>query len=317
MTEVLIEALGVSKTFRVGGGRLTALKNVSLAVARGETVAIVGESGSGKSTLGRIFLGLERPDSGEVRLDGAPLAPPLRGRQRRRLQLVQQNPLSTLNPRRTIGQSVGLPILVHGLAGKREARERVGRLLELVDLPRDAIDRYPNALSGGQRQRAALARALAGEPDIIVLDEPTSSLDVSVQARVLALLAELRERFHLTYIFITHDLSVARNFAYRVAVLYRGRLVEEGTTASIFNSPRHRYTTMLLSAIPVVSEEEERLKPRWSAAEVAGIERRSDGCPFAPRCPFALDVCWRVVPEFTRFDAGHHAACHNPEDRRA
>lgn len=311
----LLEARGVSKTFRVGAGRLTALKDVSLAVGRGETVAIVGESGSGKTTLGRIFLGVERPDAGEIRLDGEPLAPPLRGAQRRRLQIVQQNPLSTLNPRRTIGQSVGLPIAVHGLATRRETRERVRHLLGLVDLPQDAIDRYPTALSGGQRQRAALARALAAEPDVLVLDEPTSALDVSVQARVLNLLTDLRERFGLTYLFITHDLAVVRNFALRVAVLYRGRLVEEGATASIFRQPRHRYAAMLLSAIPVLSEEEERVKPQWPAAtELSGAERPSEGCPFAARCPFALDVCWRVMPAFTAFDADHRAACHNPDE---
>jgi peptide/nickel transport system ATP-binding protein/oligopeptide transport system ATP-binding protein len=314
----LIAAIGVSKTFRVGGDRVQALTDVSLPVGRGETMAIVGESGSGKTTLGRIFLGVESPDAGEVRLADETLAPPLRGAARRRLQIVQQNPLSTLNPRRTVGQSVGLPIHVHRLASRVAARGRVAHLLELVGLPPDAIDRYPATLSGGQRQRAALARALAAEPEVIVLDEPTSALDVSMQARVLTLLADLRARFQLTYIFITHDLAVVRNFAPRTAVLYRGRLVEVGATPSLFRRPRHRYTTMLLSAIPVVSEEEEAVKPRWpEAPAVSGLERRSEGCPFAPRCPYALEVCWRQMPALERYAADHEAACHNPESLQA
>jgi oligopeptide transport system ATP-binding protein len=314
----LIEARSVSRTFKVGASRVTALDDVSLAVARGETVAIVGESGSGKSTLGRILLGAEKPDRGEILLEGRPLHPPLRGAQRRRLQVVQQNPMSTLNPRRTIGQSVGLPIHVHDLAGSESVRGKVSNLLDLVGLPPDVIDRYPNALSGGQRQRAALARSLAAEPDILVLDEPTSALDVSVQARVLSLLVELRNRFDLTYIFITHDLAVVRNFAFRVAVLYRGRLVEAGATASLFQQPRHRYTAMLLSAIPVVSDEEERVKPYWPKGDdIAGAERPSQGCPFAARCPFVLDICWREMPAFRSFGADHLAACHNPESGAA
>ena len=247
-------------------------------------------------------------------MDAEPLPAPPPRPLRRRLQLVQQNPLSTLNPRRTVGQSVALPLEVHGLA-RGGRRDRVGALLDLVGLPVDAIDRYPSALSGGQRQRAALARALAAEPDLIVLDEPTSALDVSVQARVLHLLIELQARLHLTYIFITHDLAVVRNVAQRVVVLYRGRLVESGPTAAVFARPRHRYTAMLLSSIPVVSDAEEALKPDWPsdpgalAAEVDG-----PGCPFAPRCPFVLDVCRRTPPPLVSDDGAHFHACYNPGD---
>jgi oligopeptide transport system ATP-binding protein len=314
----LIDVRDVTRVYKAGGARITALSGVSLAVAPGETLAIVGESGSGKSTLGRIILGMEAPDLGGVLLDGRELRPPLPRAQRRRLQVVQQNPLSTLNPRRTIGQSIGLPLTVHGLAAGRAARDRVAELLDLVGLPPDTIDRYPNVLSGGQRQRAALARALAAEPDVLVLDEPTSALDVSVQARVLHLLAELRRRLGLTYIFITHDLAVVRQFAERVAVLYRGHLVEVAPTAALFAAPGHRYTTMLLASVPVVSDEEARARPEWpSFTRATSIERPSAGCQFAGRCPFALEPCWTIPPEPSPRGDRHACACHNPSALRS
>jgi peptide/nickel transport system ATP-binding protein/oligopeptide transport system ATP-binding protein len=313
-----IEAVGVSKRYRIGARHVQALSEVSLRAAAGETLAVVGESGSGKSTLGRILLGVEAPDQGAVRIDAEPLPAPPPRPLRRRLQLVQQNPLSTLNPRRTVGQSVALPLEVHGLASRGGRRDRVRALLDLVGLPDDAIDRYPSALSGGQRQRAALARALAAEPDLIVLDEPTSALDVSVQARVLHLLIELQARLHLTYIFITHDLAVVRNVAQRVVVLYRGRLVESGPTAAVFARPRHRYTAMLLSSIPVVSDAEEALKPAWPSDPGAlATEADGPGCPFAPRCPFALDVCRHTPPPLVSDDGAHFHACYNPGDPHA
>jgi peptide/nickel transport system ATP-binding protein/oligopeptide transport system ATP-binding protein len=309
-----IEAIDVSKRYRVGTRHVQALSRVSLRAAAGETLAVVGESGSGKSTLGRILLGVEAPDAGAVRVDAEPLPAPPPRPLRRRLQLVQQNPLSTLNPRRTVGQSVALPLEVHRLTVRAGRRERVRALLDLVGLPADAIDRYPGALSGGQRQRAALARALAAEPDLIVLDEPTSALDVSVQARVLHLLIELQARLHLTYVFITHDLAVVRNVARRVVVLYRGRVVESGPTAAVFGRPRHRYTAMLLSSIPVVSAAEEALKPAWPGdAGALAAEPDGAGCPFTPRCPFAVDPCRRAPPPPLVSDDGRHFhACHNP-----
>lgn len=310
-----IEAIGVSKRYRVGTRQVQALLQVSLRAGAAETLAVVGESGSGKSTLGRILLGIERPDEGQVLFDASPLAIPAPKPMRRRLQLVQQNPLSTLNPRRTVGQSVALPLHVHGLVPAGRRRERVRELLDLVGLPADTHDRYPNALSGGQRQRAALARALAAEPDMIVLDEPTSALDVSVQARVLHLLIALQARLGLTYIFITHDLAVVRNVAARVAVLYRGHLVESGPTEDVFLRPRHRYTAMLLSAIPVVSDAEEAVKPAWPSAPGAlAVEPDSAGCGFAPRCPFAVEPCRRAPPPLLSTDGRHFAACYNPGD---
>jgi peptide/nickel transport system ATP-binding protein/oligopeptide transport system ATP-binding protein len=309
-----IEAIGVSKRYRVGARQVQALSKVSLDALAGETLAVVGESGSGKSTLGRILLGVEKPDEGEIRFAARAMPIPPPQATRRRLQLVQQNPLSTLNPRRTVGQSVALPLQVHGLVPRAREGERVRELLDLVGLPIDAAERYPRALSGGQRQRAALARALAAEPELIVLDEPTSALDVSVQARVLHLLRALQSRLGLTYIFITHDLAVVRNVAARVSVLYRGRLVESGPTASVFRRPRHRYTAMLLSAIPVVSDAEEAVKPAWPQdAGALSPDAESAGCAFAPRCPFAVERCRRDAPELGGDDDPRHLfACHNP-----
>lgn len=307
----IIAAESVGRTYRIGRQETVALSGVSLEVGRGETLAIVGESGSGKSTLGRLLLGVEAPDEGRVIFEGVPIAPPLAKETRRRLQVIQQNPNGTLNPRRTIGQSITLPLAVHALRGRRERRERAVELLAAVALPADMLDRYPSALSGGQLQRAAMARALASEPDLLVLDEPTSALDVSVQARVLALLTALQARLGITYVFITHDLAVVGHIASRVAVLYRGHLVETASRSDLFARPRHRYTTMLLSSVPVISPEEESIKPEWPRMmKAAAAEAVSHGCPFAPRCPFALDRCWNERPVLP--STAHAAACHNP-----
>ena len=242
-------------------GRVVALDGVSLGIAEGESLAVVGESGSGKTTLGRLVVGLEAPTAGNIRFRGEELSPGGRTRaQRRAIQLVPQDPLSTLNPSRTAGASVALPLAVHGLP---RGRARLVELFDQVDLAERFIDRFPSELSGGQRQRVAIARALATEPEVIVLDEPTAALDVLVQARVVRLLERLRRELGVAYLFITHDLALVRSVAGRVAVLYRGRLVELGPTRSVFRSPRHRYTRRLLSKVAVVDEAEERLKPAW------------------------------------------------------
>ncbi len=314
MAETLLEAMALTKVYRVGNHMVHALRGVDLTIERGECMAVVGESGSGKTTLGNLLLGIEPPSAGVIRFQDREM-PAKRGRELRRcLQVVQQNPMSTLNPKRTIYKSVSLPLAVHNLVPRGEIRERAAELLRIVGLSPDYLDRYPGALSGGQRQRVALARALAAEPDCIVLDEPTSSLDVSVQARVLERLVELQQRFSLTYLFITHDLSVVRNLSTRVAVLYRGRGVERGATESVFAAPRHRYTQMLLSSIPVVSEDEERIKPDWSwDKEMAGSDRVSEvGCAFFPRCPYVLDTCKSKLPILGDEDSEHLSACHNP-----
>jgi oligopeptide transport system ATP-binding protein len=259
-------------------------------------------------------LGIERPSAGSIALDGEVL-PERRTRvQRRRLQLVQQNPLSALNPKRTVFQSVALPLSVHRIEPRARQRRRVGELLEMVGLSAAIMDRHPHVLSGGQRQRVALARAIAGGPDALVLDEPTSALDVSVQAMVLELLADLQRRLSLSYLFITHDLAVVRVLAHRVVVLYRGQVIESGPTAAVFDAPMHRFTQMLISALPVVSREEERLKPQWPWDREIGVGGTAPegGCPFRHRCPYAIGACAELEPALVTLRPGHAVRCHNP-----
>ena len=312
----VLSVRGLSKHYRVKGTRIDALDGVDLDVRRGETMAIVGESGSGKTTLGNLILGLERASAGQILFEGERLQIRRSGDLRRRIQVVQQNPFSTLNPKRTVRATIELPLRAYRMVPRDRCRDRVSELLDIVGMSAAHMNRHPGALSGGQRQRVALARALASEPEIIVLDEPTSALDVSVQARVLALLMELQQTFDLTYIFITHDLGVVRNIARRVSVMYRGRVVESGPTESVFAAPRHRYTAMLLSSIPVVSDAELAVKPSWTwnPGAIEGQGQHSDGCPFAPRCPHAVDACWSEVPELETLEAAHLAACHRPAD---
>lgn len=258
----LLSLRNLTKTFRAGGGEVRAVDDVSFDVAEGECLAIVGESGSGKSTLANLVLGVYPPSGGDILLHGTVLPARRALAHRRAIQFVQQNPLSSLNPRRTVGASLRLPLDVHGIGERSRRWDRVAELLEEVGLPGDFRARAPAALSGGQRQRVAIARALACESRVVVLDEPTSALDVLVQARVLKLLDELRRRRGLTYVFITHDLSVVRNIAERVAVFEKGRLVELNPAGKIFSDPDHAYTRRLIAAVPVVTQEEDELRGR-------------------------------------------------------
>ena len=264
MTDTILSIRNVSKTFDAGGHFVKALDDVSLDVERGSCVAIVGESGSGKSTLANIVLGIYPPSSGEVVFNGDALAARRDKRHRRAIQLVQQNPLSSLNPKRSIGASLRLALDVHDIGERSQRREMVRALLEEVHLPPEFADRAPAALSGGQRQRVAIARALACQSELVVLDEPTSALDVLVQARVLKLLGELRPKRRLTYVFITHDLAVVRNIADRVAVFERGRIVETGATEKLFTNPQHPYTRGLIGAVPVITRDELALRASLS-----------------------------------------------------
>ena len=311
---VLIRIEDLRRDFTVGSRTVSALAGVSLDIRRGRTVAVVGESGSGKTTLGNQILGIDQPTSGRILFEGREITATRDTDMRRRIQVVQQSPYTTLNPKRSLRQILELPIAIHSDRSRRQRRERVAELLEVVGVPADFMERHPYALSGGQRQRVALARALASEPDVIVLDEPTSSLDVSVQARILQLLVELQAQYQLTYLFITHDLGVVRNIADEVVVLYRGYVVERGTTAELFANPQHRYNTMLLSSIPVVSEPEETLKPSWDwDSAVLGVEPPvGEACPFLPRCPHAVALCGQGVPPLVAATPTHCHACRNP-----
>jgi ABC-type glutathione transport system ATPase component len=254
----------ISKVFTVNGAAVHALEDVSLTVGAGECLAIVGESGSGKTTLANIILGVYAPSGGEVRFEGQLLPSKRQLGQRRAIQFVQQNPLSALNPRRSVGASIRLGMDVHNIGAPGERNARVAALLQEVGLDPAFARRSPTTLSGGQRQRVAIARALACDPQILVLDEPTSALDVLVQGRVLRLLNELRAKHRLTYIFISHDLAVVRNIAERVAVFERGRLIELNATEAIFNQPSNPYTRRLIAAVPVVTEAEAALRDQAS-----------------------------------------------------
>ena len=319
MTPPLLELVGLSKRFPIRGGvfggvkgQVAAVSDVSAAIRPGEVFGLAGESGSGKSTIARMILGLTAPSAGHILLEGADVT----GKARslafgRAVQMVFQNPGSSLNPRRTVGQSIAVPLTAHGTAADAVA-QRVGDLLAMVQLPQDFAQRYPHELSGGQKQRVSIARALAVQPRLLVLDEPTSALDVSVQAKIVGLLTDLGRRLNLTYVFISHDLSLMRNFATRVGVLYLGRLVEVGDTAALFDSPAHPYTRALLSSVPVVSDADAALKPQMPvlAGEIPSPAAIPSGCAFHTRCPFAFAPCSVVDPPFTRLAGDHAARCH-------
>jgi oligopeptide/dipeptide ABC transporter ATP-binding protein len=273
--------------------QLRAVDGVSLEVTRGTTLGLVGESGSGKSTLARVALRLEEPTAGVIRYGDTVLsslsAPALR-RMRPKLQMVFQNPLGSLNPRITVGQAVAEPLRLHDIPGVGDIRTRVGELFERVGLSRDHLGRCPHQLSGGQQQRVGIARALAPNPEVMILDEPTSALDVSVQAKLINLLGNLQADLHLAQIFISHDLSVIGYLSDRVAVMYLGEIVEAGPTAEIFARPRHPYTGALISAVPTDELLDHRLR-MMLPGEVPSPINPPPACRLAPRCPFAKDRC--------------------------
>lgn len=288
---------------------LRAVDGISLDLHRGEVVAVVGESGCGKSTLARMLLGLRSPSSGSVTLNGEDISGLSNVEKSRRVQSIFQDPYSSLNPRRTIGEIIRRPLQLHGSGTPAEQQKTVEEIMERVGIPRRLYHNYPNQLSGGQRQRVAIARALVLKPEIVVCDEPTSALDVSVQAQILNLLLELREQMQLTYLLITHDMAVVEHIATRVVVMYLGRVVEVADARTLFDSPRHPYTKALLESV---------LTPE-PGADVPDIELGTSypnpidppsGCTFHPRCPIATDLCKRSAPEL-RHIGGTEIACHN------
>ena len=311
----LVAAEAVSRSFAprglFGGNPIQAVNDVSRAVGRGGAVGLGGECGSGKSTIGRLMLGLQRPNSGRVLLDGADLStlrgPALRTA-RRRMQLVFQDPYGSLDPRRRVGGQVADGLAVHGLLPRTQRRARVEALLAQVGLPPAHADRYPHEFSGGQRQRVAIARALATEPDFLVADEPVSALDVSVQAQVLALLADLRTRLGLGLLFISHDLAVVRSLCDQVVVLYLGRIMERGPAADVLREPRHPYTRALLSAAPGIDVARRRTRLLLHGDPPSPADPPS-GCVFRTRCPFALPACAGDRPALRPAGPGHDFAC--------
>jgi oligopeptide/dipeptide ABC transporter ATP-binding protein len=288
---------------------LRAVDHVSLQIEAGTSVGVVGESGCGKSTLAKAVIGLVRPTSGSILLDGIELTGHRDRATRRRIQMVFQDPGSSLNPRMTVGDAIAEMLHVHGLRTGAGVEQRCRELLELVELPATAYDQRPQAMSGGQRQRVAIARALAVEPDLLIADEAVAALDVSVQASVLNLLNDLRQRLGLTMLFISHDLGVVRQVTDRVVVLYLGRVVEDQPTNDVFDRPIHPYTKALLAAAPRLGATK-RPGDQALQGEVPSALERHTGCAFRPRCPVAVERCASEAPLLSGSDQTHTAACH-------
>ncbi len=320
--QMLLEVKGLKKYFPITQGiiiqrvkaHVKAVDGLDFFVRKGETLGLVGESGCGKSTTGRTILQLYRPTAGEVYFKGNDLVK-LKGEElrkmRRNMQMIFQDPYASLNPRMTVGDIIGEPLEVHNIAKGKEKKERVQDLLQIVGLNPYFVNRYPHEFSGGQRQRIGVARSLAVNPDFIVCDEPISALDVSIQAQIINLLEELQEKFHLTYLFIAHDLSVVRHISDRVAVMYLGKIVELTDRDSLYNNPQHPYTKALMSAVPipdpVIEEKRERI---ILVGDVPSPVNPPSGCRFHTRCPLVIDRCKVEDPEFRDLGNLHFVACH-------
>ena len=320
-TAPLLEVEDLEVHFPIRGGLLSrprghvrAVDGVSFTIARGETFGLVGESGCGKTTAGLAILRMIQPTRGAVRFEGralAGLAPPALREVRRDMQIVFQDPYSAINPRMQVGESIGEPLLVHGIAKGDVLERRVRALLDLVGMPASAAARYPHQFSGGQRQRLVIARALALRPKLIVCDEPVSALDVSVQSQILNLLGELQRTFGVAYLFISHDLSVVRHISDRVGVMYLGRLVEVAPTDALFAAPQHPYTLALMSAIPLPDPQQQRARHRIVLeGELPSPAAPPAGCRFHTRCPYVFERCPAEQPLLKSVGARHLVACH-------
>jgi oligopeptide/dipeptide ABC transporter ATP-binding protein len=315
MTEQpLIDIENLEQVFRTGAGRVYAVNGVSFSVAPGEAVGLVGESGSGKSTIAKLLVRLLQPTTGQIRYQGQDIAHlseremrPLRAR----LQMVFQDPTLSLNPRLTVRQTLVEPLKIHRVVQKHEREEHLADLMDLVSLDRRFLDRRPSQLSGGQRQRVGIARALATEPEFVVLDEPTSSLDMSIRIQIIELLRRLQQELNMAYLFISHDLSTVRYLCSRVIVMYLGKIVEEGPVEEIFTNPKHPYTQALLSAVPIPDPTLRHSRSRIIlAGETPHLTAPVVGCPLADRCPY-VEPSHRegVIPMFEVGPGGHRVAC--------
>ena len=309
----LVKAVNLKKLFKFKNGYLHAVDGVDLAIGQGKTLGLVGESGCGKSTLGRALVRLIEPTSGEVYFDGKNILDYGRremASERRKMQIIYQDPYSSLNPRMMVRDLIAEPILVNKIyKSKQEAYQRVTQLMDTVGLSARLTTAYPHELDGGRRQRIGVARALAVNPQFIVCDEPVSALDVSIQAQILNLLMDLQRDLGLTYLFITHDLSVVKHISNDVMVMYLGKCVEQAPSKELFANPRHPYTRALLSAIPVPDIAMRKRKPELVKGEIASPVNPQPGCRFAARCPIAIDACTRADIPLEEISSGHFTAC--------
>ncbi len=318
MAETLLETVDLVKSFPVRRGflgrkqHLVAIEGINLRIDKGETLGMVGESGCGKSTLGLTIMRLYEPTRGKILIQGEDIttldSPGLR-KARRQMQMIFQDPFASLDPRLTVQNILREPLDIHGIGTPAERSEEVRRLLEITGMPADSASRYPNEFSGGQQQRIGIARALALQPKLLICDEPVSSLDVSVQAQILNLLRDLQEEYELTYLFISHNISITAFMSRRIGVMYLGHLVEIAPSQEIINSPRHPYTQALLKAVPEPNPKRKRGK-RALMGEIPSPIDRPSGCQFHPRCPLAQEICKREPPVFRELSPEHFAACH-------
>lgn len=317
MNDIILEAKNIKKHFPIKKGffmrqvgAVKAVDDVSLIVRKGETLGLVGESGCGKSTLGRTLIRLYEPTSGEIQFDGQDFLQ-LKGsdlrNKRRNMQMIFQDPYASLDPRMTVGQIIRQPMDIHNVGSNDERTRRVLELIELVGLRKSAVNRYPHEFSGGQRQRISIARAIALNPELIICDEPVSALDVSIQAQILNLLEDLQEKLGLTYIFISHDLSVIEHVCDRIAVMYLGKIVEIASRDELFKNPQHPYTQALIGAIPQVGMGKKKMK-KSLGGEVPSPINPPSGCSFHTRCPYKMDVCTQKTPQLEGSES-HKKAC--------
>ncbi len=315
----LLDARNIVKHFPIRGGvflkqiaAVKAVENVSLKINEGETLGLVGESGCGKTTFGRAIMRLEEPTAGEVYFEGENILAYDKGQMRalrKKMQIIFQDPYSSLNPRKTVAHIVGEPLLIHGVRNRRERDERVLDLLRVVGLSKEHMRRYPHQFSGGQRQRIGVARALALHPKLVICDEAVSALDVSIQAQVINLLKKLQDDFGLTYLFISHDLSVVEHVSDRVAVMYLGKIVEIASSTDLYKNPLHPYTQALLSAVPIPDPSVPRANRIILKGDVPSPIDPPPGCSFHPRCLYAQETCRQNEPPLNEINSGHFAAC--------
>ena len=313
--EILV-AKDLKQYFPVGKDKFVrAVDGVNFTIHEGEVMGLVGESGSGKSTIAYTVMGMYRQTGGEIIFNGETITPQDKGRSkefRRNAQIVFQDPGSSLNPYQDVKQILSLPLKVHNIVPKNEIEDKILEILEMVELPPEFMYKSPNSIGGGERQLVSIARALCSDPKFIILDEPTSSLDVSIQAKILNMLMKLHDERKLTYMFITHDMGVMRNVSTKIAIMYLGKICEIAPTKTFYEAPLHPYTQMLLSAIPVISPEEEALKPKRirCEGEIPSPVNIPKGCSFNTRCMFKQEICMHEDPVMREVEPGHFVRCH-------